>query len=104
MTIEELTSDFMAGNVLFAKLYINSFIAMICREAIERGYVVVGFQVINPTKSNGLDIYIASQQRRRAQQRLKRRKVICEHFKGKNEANNAIKEIHKKGFKSAELS
>ena len=30
-------------------------------------------------------------------------KVIGEHFKGKNEANNAIKEIHKKGFKSAGL-
>ena len=26
-------------------------------------------------------------------------KVIGEHFKDKNEANNAIKEIHKKGFK-----
>lgn len=30
-------------------------------------------------------------------------KVIGKHFKGKNEANNAIKEIHKKGFKSAGL-
>ena len=30
-------------------------------------------------------------------------KVIGEHFKDKNEANNAIKEIHKKGFKSAGL-
>lgn len=30
-------------------------------------------------------------------------KVIGKHFKGKNEANNAIKEIQKKGFKSAGL-
>ena len=30
-------------------------------------------------------------------------KVIGEHFKGKDEAHNAIKGIHKKGFKSAGL-
>nr|DAR37971.1 MAG TPA: Sporulation-specific N-acetylmuramoyl-L-alanine amidase [Caudoviricetes sp.] len=30
-------------------------------------------------------------------------KVIGKHFKNKNEANNAIKEIHKKGFKVAGL-
>lgn len=30
-------------------------------------------------------------------------KVIGEHFKGKNEANNAIREAHKKGFKTAGL-
>lgn len=30
-------------------------------------------------------------------------KVIGEHFKNKNKANNAIKEIHKKGFKCAGL-
>ena len=30
-------------------------------------------------------------------------KVIGKHFKGKNEANNAIKEIHKKGLKRAGL-
>ena len=30
-------------------------------------------------------------------------KVIGKHFKDKNEADNAIKEIHKKGFKSAGL-
>lgn len=30
-------------------------------------------------------------------------KVIGEHFKGKNEANNAIREAHKKGFKTVGL-
>lgn len=50
--------DYMVGSVRFSELHIYSFLALVCRLAIKKGFVVVSLPLIDPAESDCSDIII----------------------------------------------
>lgn len=57
MTDTELF-DYMIGSVRFSELHIYSFLALVCRLAAKKGFVVVSLPRIDPAESDSSNIII----------------------------------------------